>query len=206
MCSRTGRSADHDTCSRNGPNARRCSAPTLTEAAGRLRGTDSAPASALLCRATGSRQGARDRGASHCPCQVKSLVGPGCGRASPRRGVRTRGARIRRDHRLAYGADSGPDGRQALVAANLSRLDVLGFERLEHELAQEAKDLGLDAALPSILEVTSQIGEFGRGERTSPSATDLIDGRPEPKDGHTLHASRGVRRLRAAHRPGGRQA
>jgi len=32
-------------------------------------------------------------------------------------------------------------------------------------------DLGLDAALPPIIEPTSQIGEFGRGERDSPSLT-----------------------------------
>jgi hypothetical protein len=74
-CSRTDRSADHDTCSRSGPNARRCSAPTVTEAAGRLRGTDSAPASGTPCRTTGSRRGARDRGASNCPCQVKCSCG-----------------------------------------------------------------------------------------------------------------------------------
>ena len=62
-------------------------------------------------------------------------------------------------------ADSGPDGRQALVAAIFSRLDVLGFERLEYELTPDAIDLGLDAALPPILGLASQIGEFGRGER-----------------------------------------
>lgn len=62
-------------------------------------------------------------------------------------------------------ADSGPDGRQAIVAAIFRRLDVLGFERLEYELTPDAVDLGLDAALPPILELTSQIGEFGRGER-----------------------------------------
>jgi hypothetical protein len=62
-------------------------------------------------------------------------------------------------------ADSGPDGRQALVTAIFARLDVLGFERLEYELTADAIDLGLDAALPPVLELTSQIGEFGRGER-----------------------------------------
>jgi hypothetical protein len=62
-------------------------------------------------------------------------------------------------------ADSGPDGRQALVIAIFAKLDVLGFKRLEYELTPDAIDLGLDAALPPILELGSQIGEFGRGER-----------------------------------------
>ena len=71
-------------------------------------------------------------------------------------------------------ADSGPDGRQALVAAIFSRLDVLGFERLEYELTPDAIDLGLDAALPPILGLASQIGELGRGERTRPRGTYLF--------------------------------
>ena len=62
-------------------------------------------------------------------------------------------------------ADSGPDGRQTLVIAIFARLDVLGFQRLEYELTSDAIDLGLDAALPPILELQRQIGEFGRGER-----------------------------------------
>jgi hypothetical protein len=64
-------------------------------------------------------------------------------------------------------ADSGPDGRQALVVAIFARLDVLGFRRLEYELTPDAIDLGLDAALPPVIELGSKIGEFGRGERTS---------------------------------------
>jgi hypothetical protein len=71
MCSQTGRNADRGTSSRNGPNDRRCSAPKVTEAAGRLRGTNSVPASGTPCRAIGSRQSARDRGASNCPRPVK---------------------------------------------------------------------------------------------------------------------------------------
>jgi hypothetical protein len=62
-------------------------------------------------------------------------------------------------------ADAGPDGRQAMVGAVFSRLDVLGFQRLEYELTTDAIDLGLDAALPPIIELERQIGEFGRGER-----------------------------------------
>jgi DNA invertase Pin-like site-specific DNA recombinase len=62
-------------------------------------------------------------------------------------------------------ADSGPDARQAIVMAIFARLDVLGFQRLEYELTSEAIDLGLHAALPPILELNRQIGEFGRGER-----------------------------------------
>ena len=52
------------------------------------------------------------------------------------------------------------------MVAIFARLDVLGFQRLEYELTPEALDLGLDAALPPILELRSQIGEFGRGERS----------------------------------------
>ena len=51
------------------------------------------------------------------------------------------------------------------MVAIFARLDVLGFQRLEYELTPDAIDLGLDAALPPILELASQIGEFGRGER-----------------------------------------
>jgi len=68
-------------------------------------------------------------------------------------------------------ADSGPDGRQALVVAIFARLDVLGFERLEYELTPDAIDLGLDAALPPVIELERQIGEFGRGERARASLT-----------------------------------
>ena len=61
--------------------------------------------------------------------------------------------------------DAGPDGRQAMVGAIFTRLDVLGFQRLEYELTTDAIDLGLDAALPPVIELERQIGEFGRGER-----------------------------------------
>jgi len=71
----------------------------------------------------------------------------------------------------ALWADSGPSGRQALVGAIFARTDVLGFERLEYELTPDAIELGLDAALPAVFELGSQIGGFGRGERGSPSRT-----------------------------------
>jgi len=70
------------------------------------------------------------------------------------------------------------------VGAIFARLDVLGFERLEYELTPDAIDLGLDAALPPVLDLRSQIGEFGRGERDSPSVTHqspgllLVNGTP----------------------------
>jgi hypothetical protein len=51
------------------------------------------------------------------------------------------------------------------------RLDVLGFQGLGYELAPGAIDLGLDAALPPVLELNRQIGGFGRGDRDSPSLT-----------------------------------
>jgi hypothetical protein len=61
------------------------------------------------------------------------------------------------------------------------------FRSLESELAADAIDLGLDAALPPILELESQIGEFGRGERDSPSLTQqtvsfLLINRTPPRD------------------------
>ena len=62
-------------------------------------------------------------------------------------------------------ADSGASGKQALVGAVLAGLYVLGFQRLEYELTPDAIDLGLDAALPAVIELESKIGEFGRGER-----------------------------------------
>lgn len=71
-------------------------------------------------------------------------------------------------------ADSGPDGRQVLVASIFARLDVLGFERLEYELTPDAVELGLDIALPAQMELCSKIGEFGRGERRQTSTTDLF--------------------------------
>jgi hypothetical protein len=62
-------------------------------------------------------------------------------------------------------ADAGANGKQALVGAVFAKLDVLGFQRLEYELTSDAIDLGLDAALPPVIELESKIGEFGRGER-----------------------------------------
>jgi DNA invertase Pin-like site-specific DNA recombinase len=63
-------------------------------------------------------------------------------------------------------ADSGPDGRQALMSAIFARTDVLGFRRLEYELTEDAIELGLDAALPHVIELGSKVGGFGRGERS----------------------------------------
>jgi hypothetical protein len=72
----------------------------------------------------------------------------------------------------ALWADAGPDGRQALATALFARTDVLGFERLEYELTPDAVELGLGAALPAVFEMRPRkIGEFGRGERGSPSLT-----------------------------------
>jgi hypothetical protein len=61
-------------------------------------------------------------------------------------------------------ADSGPEGRQALATAIFKRTDVLGFERLEYELTPDAIALGMNAALPPIIEFGEK-REFGRGER-----------------------------------------
>jgi hypothetical protein len=61
--------------------------------------------------------------------------------------------------------DSGTTGRQAIVSAIFAQIDVLGFERLEYELSADAISLGLDAALPPIMELKGKVAEFGRGER-----------------------------------------
>jgi hypothetical protein len=52
-----------------------------------------------------------------------------------------------------------------ITSAIFARTDVLGFRRLEYELTTDAIELGLDAALPTVFELTSKVGEFGRGER-----------------------------------------
>jgi hypothetical protein len=70
-------------------------------------------------------------------------------------------------------AAAGPDGRQALATAMFARTEITGFERLEYELTPDAIELGLDAALPAVFELSGTIAEFGRGERTWTSHTDL---------------------------------
>ena len=65
----------------------------------------------------------------------------------------------------ALWADSGPDGRQMITSAIFARTDVLGFRRLEYELTEDAIELGLDAALPAVLELGSKVAGYGRGER-----------------------------------------
>ena len=66
-------------------------------------------------------------------------------------------------------ADSGPDGRQAMVVSTFARLDVLGFQQLEYELTPNAIDLGLDIALPARMELGYQIAELvgARGVSTT---------------------------------------
>jgi hypothetical protein len=73
-------------------------------------------------------------------------------------------------------AETGPDGRQALATVIFARTDVVGFERLEYELTPDAIELGLDAALPAVFELSCTICEFGGGERTRASATRQIRG------------------------------
>ena len=67
-------------------------------------------------------------------------------------------------------ADTGPEGRQALAASIFARTAVLGFERMEYELTDDAVRLGMNAALPAVLELRGSINEFGRGERSSAEA------------------------------------
>jgi hypothetical protein len=69
--------------------------------------------------------------------------------------------------------DAGPEGRQALASALFAKLEVEGYQKMRYELTPDARDLGLDAALPAELEVGAQIGGFGRGERGSASLTHL---------------------------------
>jgi hypothetical protein len=48
----------------------------------------------------------------------------------------------------------------------------LTVTRLEYRLTEDAVDLGLDAALPPLIELGSKNAEFGRGERRT-AITDL---------------------------------
>jgi DNA invertase Pin-like site-specific DNA recombinase len=66
-------------------------------------------------------------------------------------------------------ADAGPDGRQALATALFGELSVLGYQQLEYSLSEGAIDLGLDAALPPVIDLGSKIAGFGRGERARAS-------------------------------------
>lgn len=66
----------------------------------------------------------------------------------------------------AIWAEAGPDGRQALATALFARTEVTGFEQMVYELTPDAIELGLDAALPAVFELSGTIAEFGRGERT----------------------------------------
>ena len=62
-------------------------------------------------------------------------------------------------------ADSGTAGRQAIVSAIFAQIDVLGFERMEYEFSADAIGLGMDGALPAVMELRGKVAEFGRGER-----------------------------------------
>ncbi len=89
-------------------------------------------------------------------------------------------------------AESGTVGRQSLVVAIFARLDVLGFKQLEYELTPDAIDLGLDAALPPVMDLGSQIAECGRGERLSPHMNDLLGTvrlAPRPADEAVTHVA-----------------
>lgn len=65
----------------------------------------------------------------------------------------------------AMWTDAGSEGRQALATAIFARLDAKGFERIQYELTPEAVSLGLQAALPAVVELRGSFAEFGRGER-----------------------------------------
>ena len=81
--------------------------------------------------------------------------------------------------------DAGPEGRKALAPALITTLEVEGYEKMTYELTPDARDLGLDAAMPAELEVGAQMAGFGRGERDSPATNDLpmrLAEPPEPFD------------------------
>jgi len=60
----------------------------------------------------------------------------------------------------ALWADSGPDARLTITTAIFARTDVLGFERVGHELTSDAIALVLDAVLPAVFELRDQVGEY----------------------------------------------
>jgi hypothetical protein len=62
---------------------------------------------------------------------------------------------------------------KAIAVAIFSRLEVLGFRQMEFELTLDAIDIGLDAAIPGVIELGLKVAEFGRGER---SQNDDFDG------------------------------
>jgi len=66
-------------------------------------------------------------------------------------------------------ADAGPEGRQALATALFAKTDVLGYQRMEYELTPDAIELGLNAALPTVLELdlVSLVGARGIGPTLS---------------------------------------
>ena len=74
----------------------------------------------------------------------------------------------------ALWAEAGPDGRQALATALFARTEVTGFEQMVYELTPDAIELGLDAALPAVFELSGTIAEFGRGERARACENDVI--------------------------------
>ena len=43
------------------------------------------------------------------------------------------------------------------MSAIFAQIDVLGFERLEYELSADAIGLGLDAALPAVMELRGNV-------------------------------------------------
>jgi len=56
--------------------------------------------------------------------------------------------------------------------AGCRRMLFTGFSQLEYRLSEDAMDLGLDAALPPVIELGSKIAEFGRGERSRAENSD----------------------------------
>jgi hypothetical protein len=79
---------------------------------------------------------------------------------------------------------------------DLRQIDVLGVERLEYELSADTIGLGLDAALPHVMELKAKVGEFGRGERTRGRSNKRTGGairgglRPPPPQKHRMRHRR----------------
>jgi hypothetical protein len=103
-----------------------------------------------------------------------ALIGGGLGLAA-------KGALEMEDRAARFQADTGASAQEARhfadVVNSAAGSSLVSMDDIATRLTPEAIELGLSGALPAILEVDCQIGEFGRGERDSPFVTH-VSGRP----------------------------
>jgi hypothetical protein len=102
-----------------------------------------------------------------------------------------------------------PDGAHASLGASAGRASVRGsrvrclghgsIKQLEYELTPDGIDLGLDAALPTVIDLGHQIGEFGRGERIWGARSHASDcaARLDRQRAHSRRVSRRAERRQA---------